>query len=224
MVAIGDAEGTVSIMQLCKALYETAPREKEEMVKIFEREFRREKTLDIAKKMAFEAVNKKTKLPKGEKPVDPEEVARQKEVELKTRLTDIDEKFFERIAKDDADQEIIKARGQTQLDIQQESAPVEKELPSQAKSDSKYVIVNFAEGDYTVTNSKTNAVFTFKVEAGSVLTSDQVNGSVQDGKLIANIDGADFEGNFIDENSAECSCVGPNGEQQDPVVLKFQKL
>lgn len=31
MVAIGDAEGTVSIMQLCKPLYEQAPKEKEIM-------------------------------------------------------------------------------------------------------------------------------------------------------------------------------------------------
>jgi dynein intermediate chain 2 len=83
MVAIGDAEGTVSIMQLCKALYEPAPKEKEEMVKIFEREFRREKILDIAKKQAAEAISKSMKAPKGEKPVDPEELARMKEVDLK---------------------------------------------------------------------------------------------------------------------------------------------
>jgi hypothetical protein len=38
---------------------------------------------------------------------------------------DIDEKFFERIAKDDADQEVIKARGQIQGDNQAESAAPE---------------------------------------------------------------------------------------------------
>lgn len=58
MVAIGDAEGTVSIMQLCRALYEPAPREKEEMGKIFDREFRREKTLEVAKRMANDANQK----------------------------------------------------------------------------------------------------------------------------------------------------------------------
>lgn len=78
MVAIGDAEGTVSIMQLCKALYETAPREKEEMVKIFERESRREKILEISKKLAGEAQAKKQKNPK-DKQIDPEEESKQKE-------------------------------------------------------------------------------------------------------------------------------------------------
>ena len=101
MVAIGDAEGTVSIMQLCKALHETAPREKEEMGKIFDREFKREKTLDIAKKQAQESLVKNKKAKGAEKAQDPEEIAREKEVELKCTLKTIDEKFFEQIAKDD---------------------------------------------------------------------------------------------------------------------------
>jgi dynein intermediate chain 2 len=55
MAAIGDAEGTVSIMQLCKPLYETTLKEKEVMQTIFEREFRREKNLEIMKKLANDA-------------------------------------------------------------------------------------------------------------------------------------------------------------------------
>ena len=43
MVAIGDAEGTISVMSLCKPLYETSSKEKETMQHIFEREYRREK-------------------------------------------------------------------------------------------------------------------------------------------------------------------------------------
>jgi len=57
MAAIGDAEGTVSIMQLCKPLYETTGREKETMQQIFEREFRREKNLEVMKKLANDAKN-----------------------------------------------------------------------------------------------------------------------------------------------------------------------
>ena len=59
MAAIGDAEGTVYIMQLCKPLYDTTPlrpqntpKEKEIMQQVFEREARREKNLEIAKKLA----------------------------------------------------------------------------------------------------------------------------------------------------------------------------
>ena len=55
MAAIGDAEGTVSIMQLFKPLYETTLKEKEVMQTIFEREFRREKNLEIMKKLANDA-------------------------------------------------------------------------------------------------------------------------------------------------------------------------
>jgi dynein intermediate chain 2 len=48
MTAIGDAEGTVSMMQLCRSLYDQTlqPKEKEIMQSIFEREFKREKNLE----------------------------------------------------------------------------------------------------------------------------------------------------------------------------------
>ena len=52
MIAIGDAEGTVSIMKLSSNLHEIANKEKEVMQTIFEREFRREKNLEIAKKLS----------------------------------------------------------------------------------------------------------------------------------------------------------------------------
>jgi len=72
MAAIGDAEGTVSIMKLCKPLYERAPNEKDIMAQIFERETRREKTLDLSKKK--EADKKQPK-----KVVDHEKLAREAE-------------------------------------------------------------------------------------------------------------------------------------------------
>jgi len=54
MCAIGDAEGTTSILSLCPALYDQTlqPKEREIMLTIFDREFRREKTLDVAKRLA----------------------------------------------------------------------------------------------------------------------------------------------------------------------------
>lgn len=59
MIAVGDAEGTVSLMKLCKPLYETTAKEKETMNQIFDREFRREKSLEIANKKAKDDQNKK---------------------------------------------------------------------------------------------------------------------------------------------------------------------
>lgn len=60
MAAVGDAEGTVSIINLCPPLYNKAPAEKETMAQILEREFKREKTLAInIKKEAEKKPNKK---------------------------------------------------------------------------------------------------------------------------------------------------------------------
>jgi len=54
MTAIGDSDGTVSMMSMCRTLYDHTlnPREKEIMGTIFERETRREKNLDTAKRQA----------------------------------------------------------------------------------------------------------------------------------------------------------------------------
>jgi len=46
MAAIGDADGTVSMMSLCKSIYEPANKEKDLMAAIFEREAKREKALE----------------------------------------------------------------------------------------------------------------------------------------------------------------------------------
>jgi hypothetical protein len=53
MAAIGDADGTVSMMSLCRSLYDQTlqPKEKEIMATIFDREFRREKNLEMAKRV-----------------------------------------------------------------------------------------------------------------------------------------------------------------------------
>ena len=51
MAAIGDSEGSVTLVQLCKALYDDSNTvEKDQMNAIFEREGKREKNLDQAKR------------------------------------------------------------------------------------------------------------------------------------------------------------------------------
>lgn len=93
MAAIGDAEGTVSVMKLGKPMYEKAPNEKEIMQQIFEREQRREKTLDIAKKKEAEK--------KGPPKKDPKDVEREKaeaDALLAENLKDIEEGFFTKVS------------------------------------------------------------------------------------------------------------------------------
>lgn len=107
MVAIGDAEGTVSIMKLCPALYEQANKEKEVMQTIFDREFRREKNLEIAKKLAAGDPKKA----KATQKVDPKAEAEEKRAAMKETIATLEEDFFKRIAKDEQDLDEIKARG-----------------------------------------------------------------------------------------------------------------
>ena len=112
LAAIGDAEGTVAIMQLSKTLYDTTPKEKEVMGQIFDREFRREKTLEIAKKMANDATKAQSKT-KGKK--DPAKEAAEKAQKLKEKLSSIEEAFFSHVAEDENDLDQIKARGEAGL-------------------------------------------------------------------------------------------------------------
>lgn len=56
--AVGDSEGSVTMIQLCKSLYEDTGKEKEEMQAIFDREFKWEKNLEQAKNMASKVVPK----------------------------------------------------------------------------------------------------------------------------------------------------------------------
>lgn len=79
MAAIGDAEGTVAIMKLCPPLYETTPKEKETMFTIFEREQRREKNLENAKRDAAKAKAAAKKDEGGKKGQTAEQKAQEKE-------------------------------------------------------------------------------------------------------------------------------------------------
>lgn len=100
MVALGDAEGTTHILQLCPALYDQhlQPSEKEVMLTVFDREFRREKTLDVTKKLAAKAAPKKEK----------EEDNQAKNLE--ERLSSIEENFFKEVGEDEEEIKMIKER------------------------------------------------------------------------------------------------------------------
>jgi dynein intermediate chain 2 len=89
IAAIGDSDGTVSLLHLCKALTEPAPREKEIMTDILDREFRREKNLETAKRNQEK---------KGAGLVDDAKERKKKEeiqVRLQDRIKNIESTFFE---------------------------------------------------------------------------------------------------------------------------------
>ena len=106
MAAIGDSEGTVTIMQLCPALYETTNKEKEVMGTIFDREFRREKNLLTQKKLNKDSGAKK------EKGKDANKIQAEKEAAMIDHIKKIEEDFFNSVAGDANEKQAILARAE----------------------------------------------------------------------------------------------------------------
>ena len=160
MAAVGDAEGTISIMSLCKPLYETTGKEKEVMQTIFEREFRREKNLEIQKKFEKEA-----KAP-PKKAIDPEKVAKEREEKMKTMLEEQRELFFKTVSEGE-DMEAIRARGEA-FERQPDEA-------KQMSSSIKIERVNLEAGkNYTlIIDGKPNP---FTAEDGGIIAGSSING------------------------------------------------
>ena len=98
MCAVGDSDGTVSMMSLCRALFDQTlqPKEKETMQQIFEREFRREKNLEQARR----AAEKERAQPKRDTKSTKDKIAEKLEAELK----EIEEKFFARFSAEEEGQ------------------------------------------------------------------------------------------------------------------------
>lgn len=101
MAAIGDAEGTTTILSLCPPLYDQTlqPKEREIMLTIFDREFRREKTLDVARRLDAK------KGTKARVEVD------DRADKLEAQLSNIEEDFFQTVGENEEDREFIKRRG-----------------------------------------------------------------------------------------------------------------
>lgn len=227
MVAIGDAEGTVSIMQLCKPLYEQAPKEKDEMNKIFDREFRREKALDNAKKAAKEAEKMKRKAqPKKQVVVEtPEQIEARKATEMKKRITDLEENFFQKVPLDEEDIAKAQAAGfsaSARREPEAASAEVKAEGEEGAAA-SDVLIIDLPEGDYKLTSSFGDE-FTIKIVAGGIIEGESLGGTINDGNggLIIDAFGVNYTGNWTTEvPHPQAACIKDNtGEKIDWIFEK----
>lgn len=91
MLAVGDSEGSVTMIQLCKALYEDlGVSEKDLMISIFEREGKREKNLEQSKNQSL----------KGGKPAKDAKTTideQKREEKLKNELIALEEFFFDKV-------------------------------------------------------------------------------------------------------------------------------
>jgi len=129
------------------------------------------------KKLAHEA-----KPVKKEK--DPNKAAKEKEEKLKKQLQDIDEKFFDHVADEQYDIEAIKARG---------AITHEAEIPG--KPGVKIEQVELQPGK-TYEFACPNGTFIFQAETGGIIAGDNINGSVQAGKVIFTAGKDEYEGFF----------------------------
>jgi len=109
MCAIGDAEGTTHIIGLCPALYDHTlqPKENEVMATIFDREFRREKTLDVSKRLG------------DKKPVKEKEKVEESN-DLEAVIADLETNFFKNVAEDEEEREMIRNRGRAAMEAAQD--------------------------------------------------------------------------------------------------------
>ena len=199
MAAIGDADGTVSMMSLCRSLYDQTlqPKEKEIMATIFDREFRREKNLELAKRQAeLKKPNKKDN-----------SIIEKKQAQLNAYLHELEDGFFKHVA-DDADQlQQIRRRGdgseglgavQAKPAAQAQPAPPKEEVKAEVKQAAapQKVSVTLPVGEHifkgTIAAKGDNQPldFVFVVEAGGIISSQateaikfSLNGVVQDNKL-----------------------------------------
>lgn len=226
MVAIGDSEGTVSIMQVSKPLYEQAPKEKDEMNKIFDRELRREKALFVAKKLIDDAAkDKKKKQPKNKKAEEtPEEIEARKAIEMKQRLTNLEENFFTKVPLDE--EEIAKAQA-AGFSASARREPEAVSENNNAEGDAslaapKVLIIDLPEGDYKLVSSAGDELMA-KIVAGGIIEGEGVGGTINDGNggLIIDANGVNYTGNWTSEvPHAQASCVKDSGDKIDWIFEK----
>ena len=91
-LAVGDQDGTVTLLELCESLYMPQSKEKDVINEMFERETRKEKTLDLIKRQAD--TKKGPKEPKGAKDFETKKAEAIKKVE---------DEFFAHIGKNEGD-------------------------------------------------------------------------------------------------------------------------
>ena len=126
---IGDASGSITLLQLCKSLWEPQAKGVEEtaLKSMFEREYSREKTLVTQRKAAE---NKK------EKPKDAKQVDKRKSV-VDNRLTTLEKEFFQTVKRYQEKLELGDKADRGDPTISVDAAKEEKDLKKGKKEEKK---------------------------------------------------------------------------------------
>jgi hypothetical protein len=116
---------------------------------------------------------------------------------MKETINKIEEKFFKHVAVDEQDLDIIKARGEANM---QERA----ETPSKEQSQ------ELPEGNYSFKASSGES-FPFKLEAGGIMEGETVNGQINGNRVLFRVGDKDYEGKFINPTTVEASWKDGSG-------------
>lgn len=159
------------------------------MGQIFEREFKREKNLEISRKLAGDAAVK------DKKKADKEKLAQEKEVLLKERIETINEEFFKHVAESGEDVDKIKARGDRRMTDQEEAMGITKSGSMKAAKGPEIKVGSKYQFKCELGN------FVFEVEAGNIINGSDIQGAIDGTKVIFKSNDKDFEGTFTDEKT-----------------------
>ena len=126
--AIGDASGTISLLSLSDSLYKPIPQEKLGITSMLDREFRREKNLEMERKKAGLVKPVKKDGDKAEK----------KEKAIAERIDKLEAEFFEKIEKRADEVEGGKKGEEKKEEVKKSpTPPPKKEDPAPAKEEKK---------------------------------------------------------------------------------------
>ncbi len=208
------------------------------MATIFEREFRREKNLEMAKRQA-----------ESKKPVKKDNsVAEKKAAQMTQYLHELEEGFFKHVAEDAEQLTIIKKRGDgsgaaaishPEKPKEEAKAPAEQK-PAQPAAQPKAAGIVLPVGQHVfkgalhLDGTQQPLEFVFHVEEGGIISSPatetvkySLNGIVHDGKLTlkqqfegTGVD-AEFDGEFDSPNTIKGTYKGGDGKTH-PFELKKQ--
>lgn len=144
------------------------------MVTIFDREFRREKTLDVAKRLAEKKAPKK------------EEVDNEAAGKLEEKLSSIEEDFFKEVGDDEEERAMIKARGEANQAAVAEAEQAEAQYAGLLEGETYQF-----EGTRSTGDGPCPLAFAFTVEVGGTVyfqgTGANVNGVIVSDKVTLTV-------------------------------------
>jgi hypothetical protein len=118
-------------------------------------------------------------------------------------LVNIEERFFKHIATDEQHLDEIKARGEAAM------SKVEDSPTKPQESLAKTITPNLPIGNYHL--STPDGKCAFSIEDGGIIDGDNINGSVQNGRVIFTMGTKEYEGKLVNNTTMEMNWKDDKG-------------